>query len=454
MNDSIGRLPPHSDEAERGVLGCCFIDPVASLSNCFAKLHAGPESFYDQRHQAIYRTMATMAASMEPVDVITVQAKLKTAGLLDQIGGIAYLSTLPDAAPSAANLGYYLEIVREKHALRAILATCHTAINQIYTHTGSIDQVVDAFEREAMAVGSYRTSSADSDHDGKSIVLSAIEAIQERCRGNIRSLPTGWRHFDIITKGGLKPGRIYVVAGRPGTGKTAFVISLLMSIARQGKSVGFISLEMDAGEIGERMLSVESQIDVTAFDSRNTPEEEQNAATMKAAKAIRSMRFAICDRPNSSSSAIAAKARRWLIDRKIDVLAIDYLQLVESKTGKDRREQVDHISRSLKLLAKELQIPVILLAQLNREFDKDKKRKPRLSDLRESGSIEQDADFVGFLYRETEPDHDEGRHRKAMEAIPVKLLIAKQRGGIAGVDVHFTFRPHITRFDPTSPIED
>jgi replicative DNA helicase len=453
MSESIARLPPHSDEAERAVLGCCFLDPVTSLSDCHAKLQAGAETFYDQRHQAIYRTMAAMAANMEPVDVITVQSRLRKAGILEQVGGLEYLSTLPDSAPSAANLGYYLEIVREKHALRSILATCHGAIDRIYTNAGGIDQVVDAFEREAMAVGTYRTSSAASDHDGKSIVMAAIEAIQDRCRGNDRALATGWARFDQITKGGLKPGRIYVVAGRPGTGKTAFTVSLLMSIARQGKSVGFISLEMDAGEIGERMLSVESQVDVTAFDSRNKPEEHDNAATMAAAKSIKAMKFAICDRPNSSAGAIAAKARRWLIDRKIDVLAIDYLQLVESKVGKDRREQVDHISRSLKLLAKELQIPVILLAQLNREFDKDKKRKPRLSDLRESGSIEQDADFVGFLYSDAEPDTEDSRTRKNPESVLVKLLIAKQRGGMAGLDVNFTFRPHLTRFDPTSPIE-
>lgn len=447
MSTTLDRLPPHSLEAEQGVLGCCLIDPVASLSQCSEKLPSGSETFYDLRHQTVYHAMQAMVANLEPVDLITLQAKLRNLGALEQIGGLAYLSELIGSTPSAANLSYYLEIIREKHAMRSVLRVCTNTISSVYD-SNNADQLVESFERDAMAVGNYRTSVASTDFDGKEIALLAFQSINDRIAGNVRALPTGWGKFDSITKGGLAPGKIYVVAGRPGTGKTAFAISMLMSIARLGASVGFISLEMDTAEIGERMLSLESHVDTTAINSMNKPAEQDNRKLTLAAKAIKAMRFAICDRPNSSAGAIAAKARRWVLDRKIQVLAIDYLQLVESKAGKDRREQVDQISRALKLLAKELQIPILLLAQVNRDVEKDKKRKPRLSDLRESGSIEQDADFVGFLYREHEHDEESGQQQP--DSVQINLLIAKQRGGIAGVVLPFTFKRSVTRFDPDS----
>ncbi len=444
-------LPPHSEEAEEGVLACCLLSPTESIGKCVESLKAGPDCFYDIRNRDIYSALLAMYEARQPVDIITLQQKLKADGSLDACGGMARLAEIPDRVPSAANLSYYLDILREKHVLRSVIATCTTTITHASQCEGGVEELVSGLEQSVMAIGAYRVSSEAEDHDGKSVAIASFAAINERIRGNVDALRTGWSNFDGITKGGLKPSRYYVIAGRPGTGKTAVLVSLLMSVCRTtGASVGLIELEMDAAELGDRMLSVESEIDVTAFHQQNHPSDEQNKKMTAAARRIKAMKLAISDRPNSSVAAIAAKARRWVVSKKIQVLGIDYLQLVESHKGKDRREQVDHISRSIKLLAKELKIPIIVLAQLNREFDKEKKRKPRLSDLRESGSIEQDADFVGMLYDPSEKEEDDKRDQ--LSPVTINMLVAKQRGGIAGIDLKFKFRPWLTRFDPESPI--
>lgn len=445
------RLPPHSIEAEKGILGCCLLSPNDSIGRCVEKMRGGPDSFYDLRHRDLYVVLVGMWEARSPVDLITVHQKLKDGGIVDSIGGLAYLSSLMDSTPTASHLDYYIGIVNEGFLLRSVIHTCTNSISKAYEAAGHVDDFLDGFERDALAIGSGRTAAESEDHDGRSVAVAAFEAITERIRGKMDALPTGWRNFDAVTKGGLKPGRYYVFAGRPGTGKTAVLVSLLMSIARTGASVGLIELEMDAEELGGRMLSVESEIDVTAFHKGYQPSDEQGKAMAAAAKRVRGMKFAINDRPNASVTAIAAKARRWVARNKIQVLGIDYLQLVESSKGKDRREQVDHISRSIKLLAKELKIPIIVLAQLNREFDREKKRRPRLSDLRESGSIEQDADFVGMLYNPNEKDECEDRD--PLTPVSISMFVAKQRGGVAGIDLRFKFKPWLTKFEPESPLD-
>jgi replicative DNA helicase len=256
--------------------------------------------------------------------------------------------------------------------------------------------------------------------------------------------------MDRILRGGLRPGQVFVVAGRPGAGKTAFTLSLLTSLCSSGVQTGFVSLEMSAEEVGMRMLAIESQVDVGRYDERNQPNEGELRKLTTATSRLARHKIMVNDKPNQTAQSIAAKARRWVRSSGLKVLAIDYLQLITASEGKERREQIDAISRNMKLLAKELKIPIVLLAQLNRAIERDGNRKPRLSDLRESGAIEQDADLVGMLYPAEQQDSE------ATQSGPrrINLFIAKQRAGQAGVDIPFSFRPELTRFDPTSLFDE
>jgi replicative DNA helicase len=352
-----------------------------------------------------------------------------------------------DSVPSAANLPYYLDIARDKHRSRQLIEINQDAINTVYSQGGKIDAVLDGFESRLMGIRSEH--STDSDSNGKQIAKSAITLLQDRCAGKNDAIPTGWTRMDKILRGGLRGGQIFVIAGRPGAGKTAFALSLLSSLCSSGVPTGFISLEMSAEEVGVRLLAIESQVDVGRYDNQTQPTEGDMKKLALATARIGKTKILVNDRASQTAQSIAAKARRWVRTEGMKVLAVDYLQLITASEGRERREQIDAISRSMKLLAKELKIPIILLAQLNRAIERDGNRKPRLSDLRESGAIEQDADVVGMLYSAEQQQSD------APQSGPrnINLYIAKQRAGPSGSDVQFSFRPELTRFDPVSLID-
>jgi replicative DNA helicase len=446
---ALDRLPPHSPEAEQGVLGCIFLSPNDNLGVCVQKLKPGAAAFYDLRHQAIYELLVTMYDQRVPVDLLTVQQRLKDAGQLEAVGGLAYLAALPDAVPSAANLTYYLDIVFEKHLLRRMIAACTGVIQRVYEHEGDVPELLDEVEREILHISEERERGEV--RDIVELVSKAIDNIEKRHarQGELDGLGTGFADFDKMTNG-LRGGEMIVIAARPSMGKTSLAMNIAEHAAVELKApVGVFSLEMTAESLVERMMCSRAEVNMRDIREGFIAERDFPRLT-EAAQTLSHAPLFIDDTAGLSILQLRARARRMAQQHEVKLFVIDYLQLLhsESRKAKDNRQQeVAEISAGIKALAKELKVPVLVLSQLNRELDKDKSRKPKLSDLRESGAIEQDADLVGLLYKppEGEEGDEESVPRDQPGGVPVKLLIAKQRNGPTG-DVDFLFFKGFTRF--------
>jgi replicative DNA helicase len=410
---SNDRLPPHSPEAEQGVLGCILLSPHDAMGECIEKFKSGPEVFYDLRHQTIFSTIAEMYDSREAVDVITLQQRLKDKKLLDQVGGLAYLSSLPDAVPSAANLSYYADIVQEKYLLRKMLRTCLDVVARVYEHEGEVDSLMDEVERDVLRISESRVQ--QSSVTIKDLVKKAINTIQDfhERQGRLVGVGTGFTDLDRMT-GGLKEGEMV------------------------------------------RMLCSRSRVNMRNVRDGFLAERDFPKLTAAAGQLAKAPLF-IDDSSGLSILQLRAKARRMHQQSDIKLFVIDYLQLLHStaRRAENRQQEIADISNGIKALAKELRVPVIVLSQLNRELEKDKNRKPRMSDLRESGSIEQDADLVGLLYKPSSGDDDDasGGGGSDDDAVAVNLLVAKQRNGPTG-DVNLTFFKSLTRFESAAKVSD
>lgn len=450
----VDRLPPHSIEAEQGVLGCILLSPNECMGVCIEKLKEGAEVFYDLRHQTIYSTLAGMYDKRELIDLITVQQCLKDQQLLDQVGGLAYLSSLPDAVPSSANLSYYLEIVQEKFLLRTMIHICTDVVGRIYGCEGEVDALMDEIERDVLRISESRVQGQSNTI--KDLVKRAINTIEDfhQRQGMLTGIATGFNDLDKMTSG-LHGGEMIVIAARPSMGKT----SLAMNIAEhaaidQRVPVGVFSLEMTAESLVLRMLCSRSRVNLRNVRDGFLAERDFPKLTGAAGKLANAPLF-IDDSSGLSILQLRAKARRMQQQYGIKLFVVDYLQLLHStsRRAENRQQEIADISSGIKSLAKELNVPVIVLSQLNRELEKDKSRKPRLSDLRESGSIEQDADVVALLYRPSSDEDDGGGPSAEEEAIPVNLLIAKQRNGPTG-DVNLTFLKSYTRFESAAKVSE
>ncbi len=448
------RLPPHAPEAEQGVLACIFLSPNDAMGECIGKLKSGADAFYDLRHQTIYKTLAEMYDAREPIDLITVQQKLKNANALDQVGGNAYLSQLPDMAPSAANLIYYIEIVEEKHLLRSIIATCTEVVGRVYDHQGEVDSLMDEVERDILRISESRVQS--NTPPMKELVTKAITTVESfhQRQGMLTGIGTGFVEFDRMTTG-LHGGEMIVVAARPSMGKTSLAMNIVEHAVLELKvPVGVFSLEMTADSLVLRMLCSRAHVNLRNVREGFLAERDFPRLTAVASK-LAGAPLVIDDSSGLSILQLRAKARRMHQQFGIKLFVIDYLQLLHStaRRAENRQQEIADISSGVKSLAKELNVPVIVLSQLNRELEKDKNRKPRLSDLRESGAIEQDADLVALLYKPSSGDDEDGAGPAEDTAIPVNLLIAKQRNGPTG-DVELTFfKPH-TRFESRAKVSD
>jgi replicative DNA helicase len=445
----VDRLPPHSIEAEQGVLGCILVSPNDSLGECVEKLKDdGKEAFYDLRHQTIYETLTEMFNARDPIDLITVQQNLKDRQLLEQVGGIPYLAQLQDAVPSAANLAYYLEIVREKYLLRRMIQTCSGVVAKIYDFEGEVDELLDEVEKEVLHVNESR---AQTDTQGvKELVNHAIGTIENffNRKGELSGLATGFHDFDKMTDG-FHGGEMIIIAARPSMGKTSLAMNIAEHVALELKlPVGVFSLEMSAESLVLRMMCSIARVNLRNIRDGFMSEADFPKLHTAAGRLSRAKLF-IDATAGLSILQLRARARRMAQQHGIKLFVIDYLQLLHSTTRRsqeNRQQEIAEISSGIKALAKELNVPVIVLAQLNRELEKDKSRKPRLSDLRESGSIEQDADLVGLLYKPNSGDEEEGATPEESEGQAVNLLIAKQRNGPTG-DVNLTFLKPYTRFE-------
>jgi replicative DNA helicase len=451
----VDRLPPHSPEAEQGVLGCVFLSPNECLGECITKLKGGAEVFYDLRHQTIFDVVAEMFDKREAIDVITVQQRLKDKQLLEQVGGIAYLSALPDVVPSAANLTYYLDIVQEKFLLRKMIRVCTEVVGRVYDYEGQVDALMDEVERDILRISESRVQSQTSTI--KDLVKRAIGTIEDyhQRQGALTGISTGFTDLDKMTTG-MHGGEMIVIAARPSVGKTSLAMNIAEHVAiDQRLPVGVFSLEMTAESLVLRMLCSRSRVNLRNVREGFLAERDFPKLTGSAGKLANAPLF-IDDSSGLSILQMRAKARRMHQQYAIKLFVIDYLQLLHStsRRAENRQQEIADISSGIKALAKELNVPVIVLSQLNREVEREKGRPPRLSDLRESGSIEQDADLVGLLYRPSKGEDEETAAPSPNEAIPINLLVAKQRNGPAGEDVQLTFLKQYTRFESAARIHD
>jgi len=451
----LDRLPPHSPEAEQGVLGCALLSPNECIGECVEKLKdEGRETFYDLRHQTIYEELVDMFNTREPVDLITVQQRLKNKQLLEQVGGIAYLSQLQDAVPSAANLSYYLEIVKEKYLLRKMITTCTEVVGRVYDYEGEVDALMDEVERDVLRISESRGQS--NVLGVKDLVTRAIGTIEHyfNRKGVLNGIPTGFADLDRMTDG-LHHSEMIVIAARPSMGKTSLAMNMVENMVLELKvPVGVFSLEMSAESLILRMLCSIARVNMRSI-REGFMNEADFPKILNAAGRLAGAPLFIDDTAGLSILQLRARARRMSQQHGVKFFVIDYLQLLHStgrRSQENRQQEIADISSGIKGLAKELRVPVLVLSQLNRELEKDKSRKPRLSDLRESGAIEQDADVVGLLYKPNAGEEDDAPPEE-MDGVPVNLLIAKQRNGPTG-DVNLTFLKSYTRFESAAKVSD
>lgn len=458
---ALDRIPPHSLDAERGVLGCLLLSPREGLGTCFERFSPDDDFLYDPRHQVIFRNLVEMAEAQKTVDLITLVARLEDKGVLETIGGYAYLSSLMDAVPSAANLAYYLDTVREKFLLRKLIRTCTRLIADAYEGGGDVGLFLDRAEAEVLSVNREGGRSQDI-HELVGRSVSRIEFFFHN-KGKLSGLETGFWELDRKTNG-LQRGEMIVIAARPSMGKTSLAMNIAEHVALQvGEPVGVFSLEMTAEALVMRLLCSQARLNQHRLRD-GSMEEHDFERIAAAADRLSRARLYIDDTAGLDILQLRARARRMKDRHGIKLFVIDYLQLVQSSTHRrgdaNRAQELGEISSGVKSLAKELDVPVIVLSQLNRDLERDRTRKPRLSDLRESGAIEQDADVVGLLYRanpknprEPASSDEDDEAIASSDVIPVNLLIAKQRNGPTG-DVHLNFEKSCTRFDSAPAVRD
>jgi len=449
------RLPPHAPEAEQGVLGCILLSPNECLGDCIQKIKTDAEVFYDLRHQTIYRALVEMYDHREAIDIITLQQRLADRQQLEQIGGIPYLNGLQDGVPSAANLSYYLDIIQEKFLLRKMIHTCTDVIGRVYDFDGDVEALLDQVESEVLQMNESRVQGGATPI--KQLVTDATHTVENffNRKGVLGGVGTGFTDLDKMTDG-LHGGEMIVIAARPSMGKTSLAMNIVEhAVLTQKLPVGVFSLEMTAESLVLRMLCSDARVNLRTIREGFMTESDFPKLTNAAGRLSNAPLF-IDDTPGLSILQLRARARRLSQQFGIKLFVVDYLQLLHStarRSQENRQQEIADISGGIKALAKELKVPVLVLSQLNRELERDKNRRPRLSDLRESGAIEQDADLVGLLYKPSSGDDDDGGATEEPDGIPVNLLIAKQRNGPTG-DVNLTFLKPYTRFESAAKVSD
>ena len=444
----IPRALPNSQDAEQGLLGSMLISPQDVIGECVEQI--SDRYFYLPAHAVIYQILVELWNEQKAIDFITLTQILRDRKLLEAIGGPAVVTHLFTFTPTAANASYYLEIVREKYILREIISACTQCASRAYEDQGEVNTLLDDVERRVLAINENRFK--EQIVPMKDLVMEAIETIEtlyER-RGALTGLPTGFKDLDRLTSG-LHPAEMIVVAARPSMGKTALAMNIAEHVALVAKHpVAVFSLEMSNQQLVQRLLCSRARVNLQKLRDGFLSERDFPNLTQAASKLAESQMY-IDDSAGLSILELRAKARRLKSVYNIQLIVIDYLQLLRStsRRAQDNRQlEIAEISAGIKGLAKELNVPIIVLAQLNRQPEARSGGKPRLSDLRESGSIEQDADLVALLVRsEVYEDDEEARAEKAGEA---ELIIAKQRNGPVG-EVRLTFLKEFTRFEDRAP---
>ena len=440
------RTLPQAIEAEKGLLCSVLLSPREVLTDCVDQIEE--EAFYSPAHGTVFRVLVEMWSANQQIDVITLTNRLRDLSLLDAVGGPGAVTELVGYVPTAANAPHYLEIVREKSLLRKMISACTSSAARCYEEQGDVPQLLDDVEREIFVIGEKRfRKGAPLMRDEVFTALENIEKMYQQ-RGRISGLATGFTVFDQMTDG-LHPGEMIIVAARPSMGKTALAMNIVENVAlnlEEPKPVGVFSLEMSTQQLVQRMLCSRARVNMKKIRAGMLARAEHGKLNDAAASLSESAIF-IDDTPGLTILELRAKARRLRDRHRIEMIAIDYLQLCRStsRRGQDNRQiEISEISAGIKALAKELEIPIIVLAQLNRQPEQRGGGKPRMSDLRESGSLEQDADVVALLVRpEVYEEDDDARSDLSGKA---ELIIAKQRNGPIG-EIPLTFIKEYTRFE-------
>ncbi|MEY2494063.1 MAG: replicative helicase [Verrucomicrobiota bacterium] len=443
-SQDIHRTLPHSIEAEQGVLGSMLISPREIIAECVEKINE--EYFYVPAHQTIYVVLVELWNAGQGIDLITFTQVLRDRNLLETVGGASAVTSLFTFVPTAANVTYYLEIVRDKYILRQIIAACTESVRRSFEEQDEVHNLLDEVEQKIFSVGEDRFKGQVLTM--KDQVMEAIEAIEQlyERRGGITGISTGFAELDRMTNG-LHESEMIVIAARPSMGKTALAMNIAEHVAINEKlPVAVFSLEMSGQQLVQRLLCSRARVNLQKVRDGFLAERDFPSLTAAASKLAEAQIF-IDDTASLSILELRAKARRLKAQKDIKLIVVDYLQLLRSTTRRaqdNRQLEISEISAGLKGLAKELKVPVLVLAQLNRQPEARTGGKPRLSDLRESGSIEQDADLVGLLVRpEIYEEDEDARAEKAGEA---ELIIAKQRNGPVG-EIALTFLKEFTRFE-------
>ncbi|RCW64548.1 replicative DNA helicase [Saliterribacillus persicus] len=431
------RTPPHNIEAEQAVLGAIFLEPDA-LSSASEVLI--PEDFYRGSHQRIFRVMMQLADKGEPIDLITVTTNLSNAKILDEIGGVSYLSDLANAVPTAANIVYYCKIVEEKALLRRLIRSATEIVTDSFSKEDEVEEVLNEAEKRILEVSNRKNASAFKNI--KDVLMEVYDSIETLHTSNadITGIASGFRDLDRITSG-FQRNDLIIVAARPSVGKTAFALNIAQNVAiKTTENVAIFSLEMGAEQLVSRMLCAEGNIDAQRLRTGSLEEDDWNKLSL-AMGSLSNAGIYIDDTPGIRVSEIRSKCRRLKQEHGLGMILIDYLQLIQGSVNskENRQQEVSEISRSLKGLARELNVPLIALSQLSRGVESRQDKRPMMSDLRESGSIEQDADIVGFLYRDDYYDQESEKQNI------IEIILAKQRNGPVGT-VELAFVKEYNKF--------
>lgn len=434
----IKRVPPHSIEAEQSVVGAMLMDKDAITTA--SEIISG-EDFYQTAYGVVFDSVVELFNEGKPVDLITLQNRLKEKDVPEEISSLEFVRDLVAAVPTSANIKYYAEIVAEKSLLRKMIKMNDEITNACYLAKEPVEAIMERTEKQVFELVQNRGA---SDYVPiRQVVLNALEKIERasKSKGTVTGIPTGFIDLDYKTSG-FQPSDFILVAARPSMGKTAFVLNIAQHVAfRQNKTVAIFSLEMSKEQLVNRLFSLESYVDAQLLRTGNLKDSDWEKL-IEGAGTIGKSNLIIDDTPGISISELRSKCRKYKLEHGLDMIIIDYLQLMSGSVGKrsdSRQQEISDISRSLKAVARELNVPVISLSQLSRAVEQRPDHRPMLSDLRESGAIEQDADVVMFIYR------DDYYHKDTEHVNEAEIIIAKQRNGPIGT-VTLTWLPQYTKF--------
>ena len=434
----IKRVMPHSIEAEQSVVGAMLMDKDAILT---ATEIVSGQDFYQTAYGVIFDSMVELFNEGKPVDLVTLQERLKEKDVPPEIASLEFVRDLVSAVPTSANVKYYAQIVADKSMLRKLIKLNDEISNTCYAGKESLETILETTEKSMFQLLQQRNTGEYVPI--RQVVLNALDKIEKasKSKGTVTGIPTGFIDLDYKLSG-LQPSDLILVAARPSMGKTAFVLNIAQYVAfKKDRATAIFSLEMSKEQLVNRLFSLESQVDAQALRTGNMKDSDWEKL-IEGAGIIGKSKLIIDDTPGISVSELRSKCRKYKLEHGLDLIIIDYLQLMTGSVGKrseSRQQEISEISRSLKGLARELNVPVIALSQLSRAVESRPDKRPMLSDLRESGAIEQDADVVMFIYRDEYYNKDSEYKKQA------EIIIAKQRNGPVGT-VHLAWLGEYTKF--------